>query len=375
MRKIKNSVLCLITAVGLIFNLTVMPVSAADKKTVTLKNLPAYSGEAYVELNDNIPGFSKSQLTQKSYEKYSKQDKLGRCGTASANLSTDTMPTEERGSIGAVKPTGWHTVKYDIVDGKYLYNRCHLIGYQLSGENANEENLITGTRYMNTEGMLPFENMVADYIEDTGNHVLYRVTPVFKGNNLLASGVQMEAYSVEDNGKGICFNVYCYNVQPGIEIDYSDGDSELIDKTVSSIKLSYSKYTLKAGNSKTFTVSVSPSSAKSTKITWYSSNTKVATVNSKGKVTAKKAGTATITAKTENGLKATCKITVTENTSSKVSTSSSKTTYILNTNTKKFHYPSCSSVDDMKESNKKPVSCSREEVISDGYVPCKRCNP
>ena len=168
-------------------------------------------------------------LTTTSFESYSELDSLGRCGVAYACASTDTMPTEERGTIGQIKPTGWHTVKYDCVDGKYLYNRCHLIGYQLTGENANTKNLITGTRYLNVEGMLPFENMVAEYVEETGNHVMYRVTPHFEGTNLLASGVQMEAYSVEDDGEGVCFNVYVYNAQPGITIDYKNGDSRLTE--------------------------------------------------------------------------------------------------------------------------------------------------
>lgn len=185
-------------------------IGGVAERKITLNNLPAYSGEAYVELNDNVPSFSKNDMTSKAFEKYSELDDLGRCGTAYANVCRETMPTEERGNIGMIKPSGWHTVKYDNVDGKYLYNRCHLIGYQLTAENANEKNLITGTRYLNIEGMLPFENMVADYIDETDNHVLYRVTPIFKGDDLLASGVQMEAYSVEDKGKGVSFNVYCY---------------------------------------------------------------------------------------------------------------------------------------------------------------------
>lgn len=194
--------------------------------TIDINEIPSYSGSPYVEINNNVPDFEESDKTVKSFEEYSQFDSLGRCGTAFAIVGTDIMPTEERGRIGMVKPTGWHTIKYDIVDGKYLYNRCHLIAYQLTGENANEENLITGTRYMNVEGMLPFENMVADYVKETGNHVLYRVEPVFEGDNLLASGVHMEAESVEDNGKGISFNVYVYNVQPGITIDYRTGESK-----------------------------------------------------------------------------------------------------------------------------------------------------
>lgn len=376
--KKKNVFICLLMALSLVCNLSVMSASAAvQKDKITLNNLPAYSGEAYVELNDNVPSFSKNDMTSKAFEKYSELDDLGRCGTAYANVCKETMPTEERGNIGMIKPSGWHTVKYDNVDGKYLYNRCHLIGYQLTAENANEKNLITGTRYLNIEGMLAFENMVADYVEATDNHVLYRVTPIFKGDNLLASGVQMEAYSVEDKGNGVCFNVYCYNVQLGITIDYSDGSSKLADGTIASISLNYSKYSIEVGQSKTFVATVSPPSAKSG-VTWYSSNNKVATVSGSGKVTAKKAGTAIITAKTSNGLKATCKITVKAKAATTVTnntSSSGKCTYVLNTNTKKFHLPSCSSVNDMKDKNKKEVTCSREEVIADGYQPCKRCNP
>ncbi len=196
-----------------------------------LQEIPEFDEtKPYVIINNNIPDFSEEEITTKSFEKYSELDELGRCGVAYANIGIDTMPIEERESIGQIKPTGWHTVKYDCVDGKYLYNRCHLIGYQLTAENANEKNLITGTRYMNVEGMLPFENKVVEYIKETGNHVLYRVTPIFKDNNLVASGVQMEAKSVEDNGEGILFNIFVYNNQPNIEIDYLTGDSKLINK-------------------------------------------------------------------------------------------------------------------------------------------------
>jgi len=203
---------------------------AYDNNSYTIENISEYSGNNYVVINNNRPNFDESNFSTESFETYSSQDYLGRCGVAYANIGIDLMPNEERKSIGGVKPTGWHTIKYDIVDGKYLYNRCHLIGHQLSGENANPENLITCTRQMNVEGMLPFENMVADYVKETENHVLYRVTPIFEGDNLLANGVQMEALSVEDNGKGIKFNVYVYNVQDGIEIDYSNGESELAEK-------------------------------------------------------------------------------------------------------------------------------------------------
>ena len=205
----------------------------AKAPVVDLNTIPAYSGKAYVSINNNIPYFTKAEYTTTSFEKYSLLDSLGRCGFAFANIGNDIMPTEERGSIGSVKPSGWKTTKYENVDGKYLYNRCHLIGYQLSGENANEQNLITGTRYMNVNGMLPFENMVADYVKETKNHVLYRVTPIFEGNNLLATGVLMEALSMEDNGDGICFNVFCYNEQPGITINHANGDSKANDGSAS----------------------------------------------------------------------------------------------------------------------------------------------
>lgn len=199
---------------------------ASGAEEGNIVEIPAYSGQAYVEVNGNIPYFEDSELSAESYEYYSELDLLGRCGVCMASIGQDIMPTEERGEIGGVRPSGWHTVKYPgMIEGNYLYNRCHLIGYQLAGENANTKNLITGTRYMNTEGMLPFENMVADYVSETGNHVMYRVTPVFEGDNLLSDGVLMEAKSVEDNGAGVLFNVFCYNVQPGIIINYENGES------------------------------------------------------------------------------------------------------------------------------------------------------
>lgn len=199
---------------------------SSSRYKVTTADLPEFNGSPYVVINENVPGFTEDEITSNYFEIYSPLDDYGRCTVAFACLGVETAPTEERGEIGSVKPTGWHTVKYDCVDGKYLYNRCHLIGFQLSGENANTRNLITGTRYMNVDGMLPFENMVDDYIEETGNHVMYRVTPVFVGDELVARGVQMEAFSVEDDGDGICFNVYCFNAQPGVAIDYSTGLSQ-----------------------------------------------------------------------------------------------------------------------------------------------------
>ena len=199
-------------------------------ETYSMENIPPYDGTPYVVLNDNQPSFTEEDMTDVSYEFYSDLDELGRCGVTQACIGRDLMPTEKRGDISSVKPTGWVQNQYDFVDGKSLWNRCHLIGFQLAGENANECNLITGTRYLNVEGMLPFENLVADYVKETDNHVLYRVTPAFQGTELVARGVQMEAYSVEDSGDGVCFNVFCYNVQPGVEIDYATGDNWLAEE-------------------------------------------------------------------------------------------------------------------------------------------------
>lgn len=288
-------------------------------------DVPAYSGEPYTAVNNNEPYFTSDNLTTEAFENYSELDALGRCGVAYANVCLETMPTEKRGSISEVKPTGWHSVKYDNVDGKSLYNRCHLIGYQLTAENANQQNLITGTRYLNVDGMLPFENMVADYVKETDNHVLYRVTPIFTGDNLVADGVLMEGYSVEDEGDGICFCVYAYNVQPGITIDYATGDSWLSSEKGNSDSSS-------DGNS-----AVSQSAAD-------------------------KSGTQQAAVQTES----------VKETSAPVSTG---TEYILNTNTKKFHYPFCSSVKQMKASNKKEYTGSRDDLIAQGYDPCKKCNP
>lgn len=197
----------------------------AEERNIQLEDIPAYAGSPFVEMNNNIPEFDEADMSSKSFERYSSLDYYGRCGVAYANIGQELMPDGERESISEVTPSGWVNKEYEGIDGGYLYNRCHLIGYQLAGENANEKNLITGTRYLNVDGMLPLENMVAEYVRETGNHVLYRVTPVFEGKNLVASGVQMEAKSVEDNGAGVQFNVYCYNVQPGIEIDYATGEN------------------------------------------------------------------------------------------------------------------------------------------------------
>lgn len=205
-------------------------VSESIQKSFNLDDIPEFDGKTpYVIINNNEPNFPEEDFNSNSFEKYSELDSLGRCGVAYANVSKETMPTEARGEISKVKPTGWHTVKYDCVEGKYLHNRCHLIGYQLTAENANKQNLITGTRYLNVDGMLPFENQVAEYVKQENGHVLYRVTPIFEGNNLVPNGVQMEAESVEDKGEKVKFNVYAYNVQPNIKIDYLTGNSELIE--------------------------------------------------------------------------------------------------------------------------------------------------
>ena len=274
-----------------------------DEDTVSLSDIPEYSGEAYCIVNDNKPFFDDNTTT--AFELYSDLDSLGRCGAAYANICEEIMPTEKRGDISSVKPSGWHSEKYDWIDGENLYNRCHLIGYQLSGENANEKNLITGTRYMNTEGMLPFENMVADYVKETNNHVLYRVTPMFDGDDLVVKGVLMEGRSVEDEGKGVEFNVFCYNVQPDVKIDYTTGESE-------SLKQEGSTEQYNEGNN--------------------SSNEEDEVEN--------------------NSL-----------------------SYVVNTNTGKFHYPSCSSANQIKSKNRWDYDGSRDELIGMGYVPCKRCNP
>ena len=264
-----------------------------------LSNIPDYDGtSAYAVIDRNQPSFTEDEYTPESSEYYSELDSLGRCGVAEACVGVDLMPTEERESISKVKPTGWVQHQYDFVDGGSLYNRCHLIGFQLTGENANEKNLITGTRYMNTQGMLPFENKVADYVKATGNHVLYRVTPVFEGSDLVAQGVQMEAYSVEDQGEGVCFNVFCYNAQPGVGIEYASGES-WSDPTV---------------------------------------------------------GTGSDSVTTSSG-------------------SDTLETYVLNTNSHKFHKPDCSGAARISAQNKQEVTTSRSELIDQGYSPCGTCNP
>lgn len=245
--------------------------SEANSMASIPDSIPAYDGSPYVAVNNNKPYFTDKDLTTEAFEQYSELDSLGRCGVAYANICQELMPATERESISQVKPTGWQSVKYDNVDGKYLYNRCHLIGYQLAGENANKQNLITGTRYLNIDGMLPFENMVADYVKETGHHVLYRVTPAFEDENLVATGVLIEALSVEDNGEDICFNVFCYNAQPGVAIDYTTGDSQLGD-AVSTSNAAGQEYIL---NTKTHKFHYSScSSASGTNMETYTGNRK-----------------------------------------------------------------------------------------------------
>ena len=266
----------------------------------------SYIGSPYCVLDGNKPDFPDADKTTEAFESYSDLDSLGRCGVAYANICKELMPTEKRGEIGMIKPTGWHTVRYDdIIQDKYLYNRCHLIGFQLAGENANEKNLVTGTRYMNVDGMLPFENMVADYVQETNHHVLYRVTPVFEGNDLVCRGVEMEAYSVEDHGEDVSFHVFVYNVQPGIEIDYATGDSHV------------------AGGESGQTASEQEES---------------------------QAG---------------------EDDVSNHETS----TYVVNTNTGKFHRPDCDAVEKIARHNRKDLETDRETLIAQGYTACGICKP
>ncbi|MEE3400317.1 MAG: DNA/RNA non-specific endonuclease, partial [Eubacterium sp.] len=290
----------------------------SDDKSVCY---PEYIGDAYFELNDNNPLFTdEEKKSTTAFEEYSDLDKLGRCGVAFANICPELMPTEERGEIGSVKPSGWHTVKYpEIIEDNYLYNRSHLIAYSLAGENANEKNLITGTRYLNQETMQIFELRVLDYVRDSGNHVLYRVTPVFEADNLLASGVQMEAWSVEDSGKGICFNVFCYNVQPGIDIDYATGDSRVAEEASSESKVTEDTNVQAATESTTETTVESSSSSSSSDF------------------------------------------------------ADQERTYILNTNTKKVHLPDCRSVKDMADHNKEECVGTLNDIKNKGYTPCKRC--
>ena len=342
-----------------VFDLADLKAAALDrdvaKDDFTLSSVPAYSGSPYVEINGNVPFFKNFKYGE-SFEYYSELDELGRCGTTIALLGKDTMPTEKRGEIGEVKPTGWHTVKYDCIADIYLYNRCHLIGYQLAGENANVKNLITGTRYMNATGMEPFESKVAAYIKSTGNHVLYRATPIFEGNNLVAHGVLMEAYSLEDQGAGMSFNVFCYNVQPQIEMDYATGDSKFVGEGDVPVVTEVPGTTL-------------PDKSVEPEITSDAITTPVTTVP------------AMTTTATEKSVPVTTEIpapVITEASQTQAVQDPSNPTsrnYVLNTNTKKFHFPGCSSVNQMSAKNRKYIESTREDLIAQGYSPCGKCNP
>ena len=284
-----------------------------------------YAGAPSVELNGGQPSFTEADLAKPCVERYSKLDKKGRCGYALVHVCEKTLPTEERGDISSVTPSGWQSVEYDFVNGGSLYNRSHLIGYQLSGENANKKNLITGTSYMNTEGMLPFENQIADYVHTTGKSVLLRVTPIFEGDNLVASGVVMEAMSVEDAGATLSFCVYCYNVQPGVVINYATGENEPAPETLEAQMTAAAEGSESSGC---------------------------------------EAGFAPVTPSVEE---------LPEETA--VQTESVAASYVANMNTMKFHHPSCSSADDIKPQNRWDFEGTRDELIAQGYVPCKRCNP
>lgn len=314
------------------------------------ESVPAYSGNPSAEINGNVPYFRDSELTATAFKRFPELDELGRCGVVTACLGPETMPVAARESIGMIKPSGWHLEKYEGIDGNYLYNRCHLIGYQLCGENANELNLITGTRYMNTEGMEPYESDTAYYIRRTGNHVLYRVTPVFNGDDLVATGVLMEARSVEDDDFAYC--VFCYNVQPGIEIDYATGDSSPAvqdDRSLEAAGRDEEKQTAEPDHAKSDAVRSEEEKLQDAQTdAWNSDNTQTEGEDSNNAPSGE-------TAKEED--------------------SAESPDYILNTSSQKFHKPDCDSVESMAEHNKKAFYGTRDEAIAQGYDPCKRCNP
>ena len=306
-----------------------------------IEDVKEYTGKPYAVLYNNQPAFTKSEITEEGYEFYSPLDSLGRCGYAMACVGPETMPTEPRGSITTIYPTGWVQYYYptDIVSGGYIYNRCHLIAHQLTGENKNKENLITGTRYMNMSGMLPFEDMVADYINETGNHVMYRVTPIFEGKNLLASGVQIEAYSVEDKGEAICFNVYVYNVQPGVAIDYATGANRLAEPPVEDEPNDPSG-NLPGGNEPEPEPEPEPAPDPEPE--------------PEPEPTPNPGGSQPTPEEPDN----------------------TEYEYVLNTNTKKIHYPDCSSVSRMSEKNKAFYTGPIADLINNqGYTPCGTCHP
>ena len=313
------------------------------------ESVPAYSGNPSAEINGNVPYFRDSELTATAFKRFPELDELGRCVVVTACLGPETMPVAARESIGMIKPSGWHLEKYEGIDGNYLYNRCHLIGYQLCGENANELNLITGTRYMNTEGMEPYESDTAYYIRRTGNHVLYRVTPVFNGDDLVATGVLMEARSVEDDDFAYC--VFCYNVQPGIEIDYATGDSSQAvqdDRSPEAAGRDEEKQTAESDHTLSDAVRSEEKLQDAQTDAWNSDNTQSEGEDSNNAPSGE-------TAKEED--------------------SAESPDYILNASSHKFHKPDCESVESMAEHNKKAFYGTRDEAIAQGYDPCKNCNP
>ena len=344
--------------------------SAAD---FSLEDVAVYTDQAYVAVNDNQPYFSEYDLTGQSDEFYSELDGLGRCGTACARVGVDLMPTEKRESISQVKPSGWQNAKYDNVDGKYLYNRCHLIGFQLSGENANEKNLITGTRYLNVDGMLQFENMNADYVKETESHVMYRVTPVFEGDNLVASGVLLEAQSVEDQGEDLQFCVYVYNVQPGITIDYATGASSSGEQSPETASRSRAEEQNPETASPSRTGEQSPESES--QLRTEEQNMESESPSRTGEQSPEsESQLQTEEQNMESESRPQAEEPQPELEAAQESAPQG-TDYILNTSTKKFHDPTCGSVKQMKESNKQVYTGSRDEVIAQGYDPCKKCNP
>ncbi len=314
-----------------------------NEEFITPDNIPEFSGEPFISLYYNVPLFENADIV--AFEDYSPLDELGRCGTANACIGKELMPTEKRGSIGNIRPSGWNISKYDFIDGKYLFNRCHLIAFMLAGENDNALNLITGTRYMNTEGMLPFETEVCDYVKRTGNHVMYRVTPVYTNDRPIADGVIMQAYSVEDNGKGVSFDIFAYNVQPGVKINYENGENSEDTEIAEQIRNgTYGKTTEETTETTT-------------------EETTKATAEETAEETTEQTSESIIAMETVN-------IELLP-----VDDNEKDFDYIVNTHTLKFHYPSCKAVEDMSDKNKAGFNGDREELTENGYVPCGMCRP
>lgn len=356
------------------------PVSETLSETTSFdySMVPEYTGSASVVINNNVPFFNADEKAAgtSSFETYSELDDLRRCGTAYACIGKGIMPTEERGQIGMVKPTGWHTVKYDCVDGKYLYNRCHLIAYCLAGENANEKNLITGTRYLNIEGMLPYETLTAKYMDNNpDNHVLYRVTPVFIGNELVARGVLMEGYSVEDNGSGVNFCVFCYNVQPDVEINYTDGESSQKDSTGKDT--GFTGYTNKDSSSSSSTDKGSNTNSFANKDTGFTGYTDKdsSSSSSTNKGTGFTGYTNESATETDAGKNSSFSGYSNKNSGFTGYTDENTSSYVVNISSKKFHKADCKNADKISDKNKEIVNESRDELISNGYEPSKCCNP